>query len=679
MENDKLEAWIKQNIAGAHGEKISFTDNIPVQKKPVQQRPVQQQKKPAFFHKLIHQKQAAPQKKPVIFHKQQKPGATQKKPVFTNKPMQQITNQKRSTRREPMMPQKKPAFLRKPIQGKIIPEKHHPGILRIIPLGGLDEVGRNMTVFEFGRDIIIVDMGFQFPDEDMLGIDYVLPDVTYLMNKLDRIRGVLITHGHLDHIGGIPYLLPKLGFPPIFSGKLTIGLMKKRLEEFGLESKARFYEADSKKQLRLGSFLIDWFRVNHSIPDGFGMVISTPAGKIVHTGDFKFDYTPVFQEPADYAKISALGSQNVLALMSDSTNALKPGYTMSEKKIGETLDDIIKNTSGRIIIAAFSSLISRIQQIINSSVGCGRKVFLSGRSMLDNVAIAQQLRYIKAPPGILHPISKLGKIHDEHVLILTTGAQGESMSALTRMALGDHSQISIKKGDTVILSSSPIPGNERSMFTVINNLVRLGAKVIFNQVMDVHTSGHAQQEDLKNMVDLVKPKYLIPIHGEVFMRQAHAELGQKMGLAEKNTLMLENGDVLEAGKGEIKKTGEKVSANYVMIDGKGIGDVGAQIIMDRQIMSENGVLVVLFTIDGKTRRLARDPEVLTRGFIYMQESQEIVNEIIRTSKKAYEEATSRMTQGKRGEIKAYIRGQLDRFSHQKIARRPLILPIIVEI
>lgn len=556
---------------------------------------------------------------------------------------------------------------------------HGRGSLRVIPLGGLDEVGKNMMIFEFDRDIIIVDMGFQFPEEDMLGIDYVIPDVSYLMNKLDRIRGILITHGHLDHIGAIPYLLPKLNFPPIFSSKLTNGLIKKRLEEFGLERKTTLREVDPHKQMRLGAFLIDWFRVNHSIPDGLGIILRTPAGTIVHTGDFKFDFTPVFQQPADYTKIASLGSQNVVALFSDSTNALKPGNTMSEKKIGETLDEIIKSARGRIIIAAFSSLIGRIQQVFNSATTYGRKVFISGRSMADNILIAQQLQFLKTPSGFVHPIKKIGNTKDEHVLILTTGAQGESMSALTRMSLGDHPQIKIKRGDTVVLSSSPIPGNERSIYTVINNLVRLGARVIFNQVMDVHTSGHAQREDLKLMINLVKPKHLVPIHGELFMRQAHAEIGRELGLSEKSVVMLENGDVLEISKGEVRKTHERVSANYIMIDGKGIGDVGAQIIMDRQIMAENGVLVVLFTADIKTRKLLRDPEVISRGFIYMKESREIVNEIITVSKNTYKEAIEKMPSGRRGEIKAYIRGILDKFSHKKIERRPLILPIVVEI
>lgn len=634
MQDDKktdetLEQWINKNVGEASGEKTAASSNPVVVK-------------PFSGHAAPHQGHA---------------GTTRTARPATSAG---IT--------------KKP-FLQKKLPGAPL----RKGILRCIPLGGLDEVGKNMMVFEYENDIVIVDMGFQFPEEDMLGIDYVIPDVSYLMDKVDRIRGILITHGHLDHIGAIPYLLPKLGFPPIYSAKLSIALVKKRLEEFGLESKATLHVIDPAKSFQLGHFHVDWFRVNHSIPDGLGIVLRTPAGTIVHTGDFKFDYTPVFQQPADYAKIAALGSQGVAALFSDSTNALKPGNTMSEKKIGETLEEIIKGAKGRIIIAAFSSLIGRIQQIINHAHYYDRKVFLSGRSMADTISIAQQLQFIKAPPGLLHPVTKIGRTKDENVLILTTGAQGESMSALTRMALGDHSQILIKKDDTVVISASPIPGNERSIYTVINNLVRLGAKVIFNQVMDVHTSGHAQREDLKLMINLVKPRALVPVHGEIFMRQAHAEIGRELGMTENNTIVIENGDVLEIANGEARKTSERVTANYIMIDGKGVGDVGAQIIMDRQIMSENGVLAVLFTLDTKTKKLIRDPEVISRGFIYMKESQEIINETVVVSKKAYEEAMTKMPNGKRGEIKAYIRGSLDRFSHRKIERNPLVLPILIEV
>jgi len=650
MQDKKLDEWISENIAGSAGEKISFANSSVPQPQKQASAP-QKQHQVAGAHKPFFQKKVVPSRP---------------------------SHSEVSLRTDAVPKQGQPKQQLRP-QGATLQHAKSATTMRVIPLGGMEEIGKNMTLFEYERDIIIVDMGFQFPDEDMLGIDYVIPDVTYLMDKLPRIRGIIITHGHLDHIGGIPYIMPKLGFPPIYASKLTIGLIKKRLEEFGLEKKVQLIEIDPAKPIHLGGFHLDWFRVNHSIPDGIGIIIKTPAGTLVHTGDFKFDYTPSFQAPADYAKIAQLGSQNVTALFSDSTNALKSGYTLSEKKIGETLDDLIKHAHGRIIIASFSSLIGRIQQVINSAMYYNRKVYISGRSMVDNIAIAQQLQFLKIPAGIIQPINKIGKTKDENVLILTSGAQGEPLSALTRMSHGDHSQVIIKKGDTVVLSSSPIPGNERSIYTVINNLVRLGARVIFNQVMDVHTSGHAQREELKLMINLVKPKYLVPIHGELFMRQAHAEIGRSLGMAEKNTVLLENGDVMLVSKGEVTKTSEKVSSNYVMIDGKGVGDVGAQIIMDRQIMAENGVLIVLFTADAQTKKLIRTPEVVSRGFIYMKEAQDIVNETIAVSKTAYDEAVERMPAGKRGEVKAYIRGVLDRFSHRKIERHPLILPIIVEI
>ncbi len=562
------------------------------------------------------------------------------------------------------------------------PHPHHkgkPGALRCIPLGGLDEVGKNMMVFEYENDIVIVDMGFQFPEEDMLGVDYVIPDITYLNDKAHKVRGILITHGHLDHIGAIPYILPKLGFPPIYGAKLTIALVKKRLEEFNMVKQAKLHVIDPKIPMKLGHFGIDWFRVNHSIPDSCGVVLSTPAGKIVHTGDFKFDFTPVFQHPADYSKIAALSQQGIAALFSDSTNALKPGNTVSEKKIGSTLDGIIENSKGRIIIAAFSSLIGRIQYIVNAAARNGRKVYISGRSMSDNIQIAQELAYIKAPPGLINPINKMGRIKDEHCLIITTGAQGEAASALARMSLDDHPSVKIKKGDTIILSSSPIPGNERSIFSVINNLVRMGAKVIFNQVMDVHTSGHAQREDLKLMINLVKPRFLVPVHGELYMRYAHCEIGRDLGMKEDNTMILENGDVMEIRDGECFKTGEKVSSNYVMIDGKGIGDIGAEIIIDRQIMSENGVLVVVFTVDAQTKKLLRDPDIITRGFIYKSEAERLVKDMTDLSIRSYNESCERCKPWKRGDVKAFVRGQLDRFTHKKIDRHPLVLPIVVEL
>ena len=553
------------------------------------------------------------------------------------------------------------------------------GVLRCVPLGGLDEVGKNMMVFEYGNDAVIVDMGFQFPEEDMLGVDYVIPDITYLRGKESRIRGILITHGHLDHIGAIPYLVEQLGFPVIFGTKLTLGFVKKRLEEFGLVGRVKLHTIDPHQSLQLGSFQCEFFRVNHSIPDGVGIILRTPAGTVVHTGDFKFDFTPLFQHATDFHKIAALGSQGVAALFSDSTNALNPGHTRSERIIGENLDEIIGTARGRVVIAAFASLVDRIQLIINSAHKNGRRVYVSGRSMINNIEIARQLGYIKVPPGAVQDAKKLGRVPDEQVLILTTGAQGEAVSALSRMSLGEHSAISLKKGDTVVLSSSPIPGNERPITAMINNLCRIGAKVIFHQVMDVHTSGHANKEDLKLMISLVKPRYLVPVHGELYMRIGHGEIGRELGMKEPNIKILENGSILEIERGEARISREKASVNYIIVDGKGVGDVGAQILMDRQIMSENGVLVVLITVDEKTKKIVYDPEIISRGFIYMEQSAAIIKEIVGLARKAYTEITERDRRAERGDVKKYVRGALDRFTHKKLDRHPLILPVIAEI
>lgn len=549
--------------------------------------------------------------------------------------------------------------------------------LRIIPLGGLEEVGKNMTVLEYGEDIIIIDMGLQFPEEDMLGIDYVVPDISYLEDKKDKIRGVVITHGHLDHIGGIPYLKPKLGNVQFFGTKLTMGLVKDRLKEFELDKDTRLSVIGPDDVLRLGVFNVSFFRVNHSIPDGVGLVISTPVGTIVHTGDFKFDFTPADKTPTDLSKIATLGSKNVVALFSDSTNALKPGYTVSEKQIGETLDEIIKNAEGRIIITSFASLIGRIQQVIDSAIRHKRKVFVSGRSMENSIRSASALGYLKIPPGTVHPVKTANQIGDKNSLVLTTGSQGEAVSALTRMAMSEHAHIKIKRGDTVVLSSSPIIGNERAIATVINNLCKLGAKVISSQIMDVHTSGHAQQEDLKLMINLVKPKYLVPIHGEYYMRMAHAEIGHTLGMREENTILINNGDVLEVGEGQMSRTGEKVEANYVMVEGPEGSGVGSQVLLERQILAENGVLVLLFRVRGRSKDLIGAPDVISRGFIYMKQAPEILEKVTEIAKSAYEEIIKKDKKVKRGDVKCFISSRVNRFVQNKVEKRPLILPVII--
>lgn len=556
-----------------------------------------------------------------------------------------------------------------------------PGKLKIIPLGGLNEVGKNMMVYEYEEDIIVIDMGLEFPNDDMLGIDYVIPDVSYLEENRKRIKGIIITHGHLDHIGGIPYILPRLDFPPVYSTRLTNGLIQKRVEEFNQEKQATLRIIDPDQALRLGKFLFTFFRVAHSIPDSVGVVIDTPVGKIVHTGDFKFDESLAGnQKPQELNKIKALGNQNVLALLSDSTNALKPGHTMSESEVGKTLENVIKTTKGRLIIASFSSLIGRMQQIIDYAQKYNRKIFVSGRSMSENIKIAVQLGFLKFPNGTIQDIKKYqGKVEDSKILLLTTGSQGESISALTIIANNEHPHIKIKKGDTVVLSSSPIIGNERSIFSVVNNLCLLGADVIHNQIMDVHTSGHGYQEELKEMIKMVKPKYFIPVHGEYFMRKSHGNLAKdECGVLEENVIMLQNGNILLAEKNKLTVSNSTIETKYILIDGLGEGHVGSQVQIDRQIMSQNGALIVLVNINKKTKRLTKVPDIVSRGFVYMHETDEVAQQIAKVAGEAYENIVKKHKGANRQDIKQYIKQTVDRYTHSKLERRPLIVPLIIE-
>jgi ribonuclease J len=570
--------------------------------------------------------------------------------------------------------------------GQVFGKNNWQGKLRLIPIGGLDEVGKNSMIVEYvppnknaKSEIILIDLGFQFPEEDMLGVDYVIPDTTYLQDKLDRIRGIVFTHGHLDHIGAVQYLMPKLNFPTLYGTRLTMGLIEKRLEEFGILKQTKMVTVTADDTLKLGPFDISFFRVNHSIPDAVGVVVKTPAGSLAHTGDFKFDFTPAgSQEPADFARISSLSAQDIGALFIDSTNALKPGYTISEKKVGESLGQIIKNNEGRILIASFSSQIGRIQQIIDYAKKYNRTIFLSGRSLIDNIAMAQKLGILNVPNGLIHDIRKVSKIPQEHALILTTGSQGEDVSALTRMASEEHPAVKIKKGDLVVLSSSPIPGNERAVTKVTNNLARLGARIINNQIMDVHASGHAAQEDLKLMMMLVKARCIVPVHGEYYMRYGNKEIALSIGYEEDKTIIVENGDVMEMEQNVLRPTKEKVECNYVMVDGLGVGDVGAQIIMDRQTLAENGVLIVMVPVDEKTKKLKGDVDVISRGFIFMKQSEELIKAIGDLAGESYKKILEKRQDPKRAEVKKYLRETIDKFVHQKIERHPLIIPIIIE-
>lgn len=552
--------------------------------------------------------------------------------------------------------------------------------VRIIPLGGLDEVGKNMMVIEYGRDIIIIDMGFEFPSEDMLGIDYVIPDISWLKERKDRIRGVILTHGHLDHIGGIPYILPELGFPQLYGTKLTMGLVEKRVEEFGIQKDTVMNVFNPDEVIRLGAFTCRFFRVNHSIPDGVGVVIETPEGNIVHTGDFKFDYTPADGIQADFDKISAIGKKRKCTILfSDSTNATKPGHTVSEEAIGETLDMLIRETEGRIIIASFSSLIGRIQQILDSAQKYGRQVYLSGRSLINNVAIAEKLEYIKVPKGLIHDIRKADKVPGKKALILTTGSQGEAVSALTRISLNDHKNVKIKKGDTVIISATPIVGNERAIYTVIDNLTQLGARVINNKIMDVHTSGHGSQEDLKMMLNMVRPNYFAPIHGQFFMRSAHRDLAVEEGVHKDRAIMIQNGNILEMKKGKVTVSKEKADTNYILVDGLGMGDAGSQVITDRQMMAENGLIIANMKVRKNNKRLVSKVELVTRGFIYQTESKKILEDLQKQIKSKYGQFITKHTNPGDQNIQQYVASVIDKFTHKTLARRPLIIVNVVKV
>jgi len=664
----KLDLWIRQTLlsGGQKPETKIVHEQNPVQGKPNQEKVQHPGQKPAH-HPGQHPKQP-----------QQHKGGN--RPQQGNHPQKLNLPKSQNEKRGFFFNRNKPKQ-----QGQTV-HQNWQGKLRMIALGGLDEVGKNCMVLEYfpvnknaKSEIILIDLGFQFPEEDMLGVDYVIPDTTYLQDKLDRIRGIIFTHGHLDHIGAVPYLMPKLNFPPLYGTRLTMGLIEKRLEEFGILKQTKVINITADDNIKLGPFDISFFRVNHSIPDAVGVVVKTPAGNIVHTGDFKFDFTPSgSQEPADFARISSLSQQNIGALFIDSTNALKPGYTISEKRVGESLGQIIKNNEGRILIASFSSQIGRIQQIIDYAKKYNRTIFLSGRSLIDNVNMAQKLGYLTIPNGLIHDIRKVSKIPQDHALILTTGSQGEDVSALTRMASEEHPAVKIKKGDTVVLSSSPIPGNERAITNVTNNLSRLGARIINNQIMDVHTSGHAQQEDLKLMMMLVKPKTVVPVHGEYYMRFGNKEVAMSIGYPENSTLIVENGDVMDMENNQIKDTKEKIECNYVMVDGLGVGDVGAQVIMDRQTLAENGVLIVMVPVDEKTRKLKGEVDIISRGFIFMKQSEELIKAIGDLAGDSYRKVIEKRQDPKRAEVKKYLRETIDKFVHQKIERHPLIIPIIVE-
>ena len=549
--------------------------------------------------------------------------------------------------------------------------------LKVIPLGGLQEIGKNLTVFEYANEIIIVDCGVAFPEDDMLGIDLVIPDVTYLEKNEKKIKGIVITHGHEDHIGAIPYFLQKINVP-IYATKLTMGLIEAKLEEHNLLRSSELHIAKAKDIIKLGKYFnVELIKTTHSIADSVALAIHTPVGTVVHTGDFKIDYTPIDGEVMDFARFAELGKEGVLLLMSDSTNVERPGYTMSERSVGLEFDKIFMNSNKRIIVATFASNIHRMQQIINSAVKFGRKVAAIGRSVLRVIDVAKELGYITAPEGSIIDIDKIGLYNPEQLVIITTGSQGESMSALARMSTGEHKKVTITPEDLVIFSSSPIPGNEKSVGKLIDELQKLGAEVIYNQLADVHVSGHACEEELKMMLTLTKPKFFMPVHGEYRFLRRHGQIAQLLGMEDKNIFIMANGKTLEVDQNSARIS-QQVQSGIVLVDGLGVGDVGNIVIRDRQMLSENGMILVVFSLDSKTAKLIGGPDIITRGFVYVRESEDLMEEIREFSKnqilKLEEEGVKEWSY-----IKSKVRDSLCDFIYKKTRRNPMILPIITEI
>lgn len=548
--------------------------------------------------------------------------------------------------------------------------------LQIIPLGGMGEIGKNMTVIQYNKEILLIDSGLAFPEEEMLGIDIVIPDISYLIENKDRIKGIVLTHGHEDHIGALPYVLQQIN-APIFGTKLTLGLVEGKLKEAKLKNNISLNVIKPPATIKIGSFLVDFIRVNHSIPDSIGLGIHTPMGIICHTGDFKLDQTPVDGQKADLSKFAELGSKGVLLMMSDSTNSEREGYTMSEKVVGQTIEDIFRVTKGRIIVATFASNIHRIQQIFDAACKFNKKVAVVGRSMVNVVNTALELGYLSIPKDIFMELDEISKLPKEKVVIITTGSQGEPMSALTRMAMSEHKKVEIVTGDTVLISASPIPGNEKFVGRTIDRLFKQGAEVIYEAISGVHVSGHASQEELKLMLNLVRPKYFVPVHGEYRHLVHHAQLASQVGIPEENIFILENGRVLDITSDSAKIAG-RVTAGKVLVDGLGVGDVGNIVLRDRKQLSQDGILIVVVTIDKESTEVIAGPDIISRGFVYVRESEELMEqsrEKVRLAlKKCQQEGISEWSA-----IKSQVREALGKFLFEQTRRRPMILPIIMEV
>ena len=549
--------------------------------------------------------------------------------------------------------------------------------LKIIPLGGILEIGKNITVFEYEDEMIIVDCGLAFPEDDMLGVDLVIPDMTYLEKNKDKIKGLVITHGHEDHIGSIPYLL-KLINVPIYATRLTVGLIENKLEEHKLLRKTKIKTVQQGQTISLGKyFKVEFIRSCHSIPDSVALAIRTPVGTIVHTGDFKIDYTPIDGKRMDLGRLAEIGNEGVLALLSDSTNAERKGFTMSESSVGAVFDKLFVNCTKRIVIATFSSNVHRVQQIVNAAVANKRKIAICGRSMINMINTAKELGYIQFPENIFIDIDMINQYTDDQLVIITTGSQGEPMSALTRMASGEHRKVEITPNDLVIISATPIPGNEKLVANVIDDLMQIGAEVVYSSLADVHVSGHACQEEQKLMISLVRPKYFIPVHGEYRQLKSHAETAVSMGIDRKNIFMMTNGRVLELNEDHARLAGT-VPFGRILVDGLGVGDVGNIVLRDRQHLSQDGLSVIVLTMDSSTGEVVAGPDVISRGFVYVRESESLMDDI----KKLVRDEIHQCEENKIKDwvtIKANLKDSLREYIYQKTKRNPMILPIIMEI
>ncbi len=547
--------------------------------------------------------------------------------------------------------------------------------LKIIPLGGLSEIGKNMMVMEYEDDIIIIDVGLMFPGEEMLGIDLVIPDINYLLEKRDKIRGIIITHGHEDHIGALPYLLPQLNVP-VYATKLTQGLISVKLKERKALSGAKLEVITRGGEVTLGKFKVELFPVCHSIPDAVGLIIHTPVGIAVHSGDFKLDYTPVSGKPTDLSRLAQLGAQGVLLLLSDSTYAELPGYTPSERVVGEALDHIMADAPGRVIVTTFSSLISRVQQVIDSAAKHQRRVFTVGRSMNDTVRMALELGYLSAPDGILARLDELHGMPHNKVVLVTTGSQGEPTSALVRMANRDHRQLHILRGDTVVISATPIPGNEALVNRTVDNLFKQGAQVFYDKVAQVHVHGHGSQEELKLLLNLVKPKFFMPIHGEYRHLTLHSKLAQSIGIPQDNIFVLEDGDILELNQQAAKITG-KIASGNVYVDGLSVGDIGSVVLRDRRMLSRDGIVMVIIAINRQTGKLVGRPDIVSRGFVNTRESTDMIEESRDLVARILDHGGTRPADW--GFINAKVRDTLNRFYYEQTKRHPMILPFMVKV